>query len=1373
MGKSKRITAELTDSDVLSIPFTKICNDNETTIRYVYHISDIHIRTTKRHQEYLEVFERLYAQLRETSNAESIIVLTGDIMHAKTELSPEAIHVARQLFINLGQIAPVFIIMGNHDCNLANRKRMDALSPILDPVNHKTDKVYIIENVHYLRDSGFYQYHNIVFGVTSVTGSRLIQAKHLDEKIWDRMKQKRKYRIALYHGPVHGSKTDVGYRMNRKELLAEHFEGYDFTMLGDIHRFQFLDEQKTVAYSGSLIQQTHGETIQHHGYIHWDLQKAVGKHIEVPNSYGFCTVRILNGSCVHDENAESIPKKPRLRFILENTNQIQYREILTEFEAKYQIQETIVDVQTALLRSKNLLEKKVSKKTSLDPNAIVKVYLDKKNLETEMKESILTLHEQIYQNVCKTNVKKIKVRTTKSIEWRLMELKFSNTLSYGPDNVIDFRRYRNNTIIGLFAPNFYGKSALIDIILFCLFEKLSRGDRRDVLNTNKNKFSCSLVFGVGSKVYRIVRTGKKNPNSPIVKVEVEFSLINSKTGKILTNLNGLDKNDTNKKIVDIVGDYNDYLTTCFFLQNSSNDFMDMTQLQRKEYLHSILKLNVFESCHVHAKNHHKEITGQLKLLESQIEKYSSFDELKEKIKTLQEQIDKQIKQRDRTVTSASAIVQYIIDTYKKSNLPIYSELAKYELKTGSDIEAAIQDIKQKIEKIDGSNLDELVGAHQKSLESLESHHKFREELDLRSKIDELIDQKVKLMEKIQNITSIKYSPDKLNSRIAEKNEALLKIRDSIRNLEESNRGVTLDGEGTDIQMKNINHDIRNFQNRIKNVASNPISIEDVSKKLNETETKLTMKLKENVDHVGVVLDEKTRTILETKISVYEKFKKHVTHLKNLIEKIVLETGIDIGESLHPEINWIESYDNFIQRSKKILETDNDEITELRKRCTKIRQEFYRALEQHRIIEQNEYLEKKIKEKRRELDALSTIGINQKKLENLIQEASILEKQIQIDKESLGHHDQNLKMLESNKLIEKQIEIVEKDISKHKSNDISLRKKEKDMLHTLEQCKNKLASHKKRLAECSDLKKHLSLLKQYQHEYTMWMRQNDIVKKWEEEKRSLDGEVHKLNQSIDSKKLELHDLKSELKTYIGLRKEYDTKCSEVQLYQSYIQIMHHNGLPYEMLKVYLPIIESDVNQILHSIVTFSVSFIFASDDAERPEIKSKSSVNRLDIFICHVNESGGENKAYNAMLGSGFEKFIIGIALRVTLGKLSLTSKPNFMVIDEGWTCLDPDNLSNVEPMINYLKSQYDHIILISHADDLKSQADYILNISKERGYSYLNNSQSLKTLSITEETESDAHDSILESPVEIKRTNSDQALIKKKTKPVSRSKSKS
>ena len=100
------------------------------TIKKIYHIADVHIRNLKRHKEYREVFQTLYEYIKTTKTDDSVIVLCGDIVHAKTDMTPEVIEMTQTFLKNLSDMLPTILIPGNHDANLNNPSRLDALSPI-------------------------------------------------------------------------------------------------------------------------------------------------------------------------------------------------------------------------------------------------------------------------------------------------------------------------------------------------------------------------------------------------------------------------------------------------------------------------------------------------------------------------------------------------------------------------------------------------------------------------------------------------------------------------------------------------------------------------------------------------------------------------------------------------------------------------------------------------------------------------------------------------------------------------------------------------------------------------------------------------------------------------------------------------------------------------------------------------------------------------------------------------------------------------------------------------------------------------------------------------------------------------------------------
>ena len=105
---------------------------------------------------------------------------------------------------------------------------------------------------------------------------------------------------------------------------------------------------------------------------------------------------------------------------------------------------------------------------------------------------------------------------------------------------------------------------------------------------------------------------------------------------------------------------------------------------------------------------------------------------------------------------------------------------------------------------------------------------------------------------------------------------------------------------------------------------------------------------------------------------------------------------------------------------------------------------------------------------------------------------------------------------------------------------------------------------------------------------------------------------------------------------------------------------------------------------------------------------------IDLYVIQ-----NKQKKYNGGLASGFEKFIINIAIRVVFSKLTCLSKPNIFIIDEMLSSMDNQNKNNISLLFEYLKTQFDIIIVISHLDELKSAVDKIITLSKIDGMTYI------------------------------------------------------
>lgn len=196
-------------------------------IKKVVHTADIHIRTYRMHDEYLDVFKTLMTDLTnllvDYKREEIRIVVAGDLVHQKIVISNEQLMLGTWFLRKLEEIAPVIIIAGNHDLLENNKDRMDSISPM---VQFLFDK-----NVNYFKESKCYLDDNIVWCVYSIfegnqrpdiEGARI---QFGDDKTY----------IGLFHGPLVGSTTDIGYEIEHGYNL-DIFEGCDMVMCGDIHK---------------------------------------------------------------------------------------------------------------------------------------------------------------------------------------------------------------------------------------------------------------------------------------------------------------------------------------------------------------------------------------------------------------------------------------------------------------------------------------------------------------------------------------------------------------------------------------------------------------------------------------------------------------------------------------------------------------------------------------------------------------------------------------------------------------------------------------------------------------------------------------------------------------------------------------------------------------------------------------------------------------------------------------------------------------------------------------------------------------------------------------------------------------------------------
>jgi DNA repair exonuclease SbcCD ATPase subunit len=684
---------------------TKYLNTPIKKFTHIVHLADIHIRLLKRHDEYREVFEKFYKQIDKTPET-TVVAILGDLFHNKTDLVPESLKLASDFLKTIADKRTTILISGNHDATLNNKTRLDSLTSVVEPLNHP--------NLFYLKESGLFVLGNLLFNHYSVFDdyTKYIPASNIPKKLINETDA----RIALFHGPVQGATTDVGFKVVSKTISNDSFDGHDIVLLGDIHKFQRLQEHSinynkpVILYAGSMIQQNHGEALEKHGYVVWDIKHREYTHVELPNDYGFFTIEIERGKLLTD--ISNMPKKITLRAKCKETIPSEVKSLMAKISNKHELIEITYDKINTDEEKKNIIDTTninlISIASNVDyQNQLIKEFLLEKKREVMTEELI----DQIFEINKDVNSKLEKELVPRNIRWKPKRFEFENMFSYGEGNAIDFTALKG--LIGLFAANASGKSSILSALSYCLFDKCDRAFKAiHVLNTQKMSFNCKFNFEIEGVDYFIERVGVQDKKGN-VKVDVKFYQLD-KDGKMI-DLNGEARRNTNDVIRDYIGTYDDFLLTVLSIQNNSvGNFIDMGQADRKDLIVKFMGITVYDQLDQIAKSESKEIitllknyskTDYPKLLEQRIQEIVilkktleteniEFDKLESKFKY---ENDRLIEEMSNIINVGNAPTN--IDVLENNQKKITSE-KKTLAENNISIKQLVEKLKEAIDEID-------------------------------------------------------------------------------------------------------------------------------------------------------------------------------------------------------------------------------------------------------------------------------------------------------------------------------------------------------------------------------------------------------------------------------------------------------------------------------------------------------------------------------------------------------------------------------------------------------------------------------------------------------------------------------------------------
>lgn len=181
---------------------------------------------------------------------------------------------------------------------------------------------------------------------------------------------------------------------------------------------------------------------------------------------------------------------------------------------------------------------------------------------------------------------------------KIKRMEFAGILSYASHTLIDFEKHPVTQLIG---ENGAGKSSIATILEECLYNKNSRGIKKEALfnwNSDKKEYSISVYFSKDDVEYEVHKTVKSTAKMILMRESEDIS--------------GHTATQTYKLLEDIIGcDFTTFTKLIYQSVGSSLDFLRSTDANRKQFLITLLAQEQYKLIAEEIKADAKEFKSEL------------------------------------------------------------------------------------------------------------------------------------------------------------------------------------------------------------------------------------------------------------------------------------------------------------------------------------------------------------------------------------------------------------------------------------------------------------------------------------------------------------------------------------------------------------------------------------------------------------------------------------------------------------------------------------------------------------------------------------------------------------------------------------------
>ncbi len=275
----------------------------------------------------------------------------------------------------------------------------------------------------------------------------------------------------------------------------------------------------------------------------------------------------------------------------ENFTQEKLKNVKQYFQKKYQT--TSVNVIT-----------KLKKTEDVEDNVDVSLNIMDKNYQHELLKGILESKGQseYYEEVLKIdNAVENKMlseqeETPAFKKWYIKTIEFSNFLSYGENQKLNFQKLGGITVIESDPPNFGGKTVLsVDLLLFLFFNTTTKTNKaEEIFNrySDSNKVMVKGEIEIDGEDYIIVRElERKKAKSGEWNVKTELDFFKRYPDGSMVKFTGEQRRETENFIKSSIGTYDDFLMTILTTGGNLEELLESKPTARGQVISRFLGLD--------------------------------------------------------------------------------------------------------------------------------------------------------------------------------------------------------------------------------------------------------------------------------------------------------------------------------------------------------------------------------------------------------------------------------------------------------------------------------------------------------------------------------------------------------------------------------------------------------------------------------------------------------------------------------------------------------------------------------------------------------------------------------------------------------------